>query len=541
MANQTERCAVTKMTSRAENLLAELEASGFPEGDEAEAVLEEMVEHFDKLDEAQQSALTALATCMDDGVARKIEKKTSRDGELELSVAEDQMAVWLSLTPPTGEGRPVAYSRIIGALRDLGVRAPIDPKVIRGAQQGVAQTDQPVTGVCVCRGRQPTAGADGRVDLLFESADDADEHSSSPGDGPPNRPTMHIPMVKVGQALVRVVPPSPGKLGQTVFGQPVAPPEANEVHLVPGENVTYQEDEGLFLADIDGTPELQNDVLSVRNVYVLAGDVDVNTGSVQFPGSVTIEGSVRDGFYVRARDDIRVHGSVEAAEIVSQRGSVFVRQGINGRSRGIVTAAEDVEARFAENACLHAGKNIRLQASVRSQLLAGDSIDVCRGRGVAIAGRLTACHRIEVKVLGSSANVLTEMVLGMSPEEQAALKDLDRSIAAFKQAREKVTEALKGFESKGPPDRLGEADRELFGRLKKVALVTGYKLRQCEDQRKSRLEQVSLTSDGVVRVKDKLMPGVCIRIGNKTLKVDREQTAAEIRYNPETDNIECTA
>lgn len=527
--------ATNKVASRAEELLSELEPLGLPEDDAAEAVLNDMIQHFDELDEKQQAELASMAALLDDRTAQRIERKTSLDGELELTVSEDQMAVWLSVTPAKGKGRFVLCSQVVEELQKLRVRATIDEEAVRAALQRVAKTGRPVADVRVCRGQPPQAGDDGRLEWLAGS--DKEDASASTGD--PRRPKMSVPMVKAGQTIARLVPPLPGKLGENVFGQPIAPPPGKGVGVEAGQNVTYHKDEGVFVADIDGIPGLQNDVLLVRNAYVVAGDVDMTTGSVEFPGCVTIKGSVRDGFYVRARDDIRIEGAVEAAEVTSERGSVSVCQGINGRSRGIVTAAEDIEAQFAENACLYARRNIRLQASVRSQLFAGDSIEVCRGRGMVVAGSLTARHRVDVKVLGSGANVLTEVVLGMSPDEQRALQDLDRSIASFKQTRGKILPTLKQFEAKDSPDQLGEFERRLYARLRKAALVAGYKLRQCEAERENRLEHLCLSNEGVVRVMSQLMPGVCIRIGDRALKVDREQGTSVIQYNAKTDKVEC--
>ena len=530
--------SATWITARAEDLLGELQTQGLTQNDETETLLDEMIGRFDQLDEEQQADLLAAASLLDPDRAREIARRVSHDGELRLTVDDRQMAVRLDITPPKGTGTPVAFTQVIEELRRLGTRAPIDQQAIRNALQRVAEAKEPIAGICVCQGTPPTPGGDARLELL---AGLGDPGVTSETEGrPSSRPKVRILMVKVGEAVARVVPPSPGKVGKDVFGQPIAPPPSREVVVRPGENVTYREDQGLFVADIDGMPELQNDVLSVRRAYVVPGDVDITTGSVTFPGSVTVEGSVRDGFHVRAGDDIRIQGTVEAVEVVSERGSVLVRGGINGRSRGIVMAAEDIEARFAENACLYAGKSIRLSASVRSQLFAGDAIEIRQGRGVALAGSLCARHRVDVTVLGSSANVDTEVVLGMSPDEQRALRDLDRSIASSRQAEEKLVETLKSFESKGPPDQLKKAEGILYGRLKVALLVTRHKLRQCVDDRQRRLEGVCLSREGVARIAKQLMPGVRIRIGDKTLKVDREEAASVIRYSPETDTIECT-
>jgi len=538
MAESVSSRATGKARVRAENVLSEVASLPLPDGESAEALFDDIVSRFDDLDEELQTELANAAGVLEGRAASEIQRKASRDGELELTVSEDQMEAWLRVIPPKGQGKPVTPATVIAELKQRRIRAPIREKAMRRALAQLAETGEPVDRVCVCRGKLPKNGEDGRLELLFEPGDQ-DAAGSGPQSG---RLSKKVELVKAGQPLARVVPATPGKAGHDVFGQTLPPQPGAEAMYQLGENVAYHPAEGVWVAEIDGVPEFEKACLSVRNHYVVEGDIDITSGDVEFSGTVTVEGSVRDGTCVRARDDILIHGTVEAAEVVSENGSVTVRQGIKGRDRGIISAAGDIEAQFAENGRLYAGNCIRLQASIRSDLCAGDSILIDRGRGVAIGGALAASHLVDVKSLGSPANVPMQVVLGMTREDQDALRELDRSIVSLKATRDKITASLREFEVLSPDsDKLTDVEKTLYARLKKASVVTAYQLRKYEAERKTRLEQPVLAGAGAARVSKALMAGVHFQIGAKCLKITQDRAGAVVRYDPHRKEIVCTS
>jgi uncharacterized protein (DUF342 family) len=71
--------------------------------------------------------------------------------------------------------------------------------------------------------------------------------------------------------------------------------------------------------------------ISLMNPLVINGDVDFRTGNILFDGCVIINGTICDGFYVEATNDIEVNGEIGLGNIkgiVSKNGSIFIKGGI---------------------------------------------------------------------------------------------------------------------------------------------------------------------------------------------------------------------
>ena len=75
--------------------------------------------------------------------------------------------------------------------------------------------------------------------------------------------------------------------------------------------------------------------INVFPVYEVNGDVDYNTGNIDFVGTIVIRGNVRSGFKVKADGDIRIIGSVEGAELEAA-GSIEISAGIIGQNKGLL-------------------------------------------------------------------------------------------------------------------------------------------------------------------------------------------------------------
>ncbi|MBN2451569.1 MAG: DUF342 domain-containing protein [Lentisphaeria bacterium] len=59
-------------------------------------------------------------------------------------------------------------------------------------------------------------------------------------------------------------------------------------HAATGENVIFAPETGEYRAAIDGILELAEGAICVRQTFVVAGDVDMATGNIDFNGSVRI-------------------------------------------------------------------------------------------------------------------------------------------------------------------------------------------------------------------------------------------------------------
>lgn len=141
-----------------------------------------------------------------------------------------------------------------------------------------------------------------------------------------------IELVSEGTVLASKIPGKEGVPGKNIFGRglPAASYKDFKFHLK--KNVHLSEDGLQVIASCSGHP-LREDTLtySVENVYVLHHDVDLKTGSIDFPGDVLIDGNVQDGLHIFAGGKVEISGSTSHAEIRAEKGLKIQRNVLSGK------------------------------------------------------------------------------------------------------------------------------------------------------------------------------------------------------------------
>ncbi|TCL38574.1 hypothetical protein EV210_10346 [Anaerospora hongkongensis] len=231
--------------------------------------------------------------------------------------------------------------------------------------------------------------------------------------------------VEEGQLLVEKIPATAGIEGIDVYGKPLPAKPGKDKPMPVGKNVIVVDDWRLYAA-INGHLHIFLDKrINVLPVIVIDGDVDYNTGNIEFKGSVLVRGSIQSGFSVKAGGNVEVcdsicGGTVEAASIV-------VHKGIQGMNRGIVKARERIVANFIENAAVYADEEIVVSDAVmNSTLFAGSRIIVEGKRGLIRGGRISAGEVILAVTVGNKSGIVTELEVAANPflkEELLSLRE----------------------------------------------------------------------------------------------------------------------
>jgi uncharacterized protein (DUF342 family) len=174
-------------------------------------------------------------------------------GQFEIAVREDKMgAVIETLTPPLGNGKPVAIEDIEHALADLGIIFGINKDVIKNIVSGVAHTGDPCSNIQIVAGEPAKAGKDGRIDLKI-------------GKDAANKDPNANKMVKPGQIIAVRISAEKGTPGRNIFDEEVPSIRGNDVDFVPGDNVTVSKNGNTFIAAIYGAAKITPKKVSVEN------------------------------------------------------------------------------------------------------------------------------------------------------------------------------------------------------------------------------------------------------------------------------------
>lgn len=489
-------------------------------------IFQGMIAGFDKLDPAMQQELTQLAKEVDAEYIEELGAKISGPGRFALEVDATGSAIYLSLTPPLGDGKLVTAAEIIKSLADEGNRAPIDQAAIDQAVKQVAETGEPVTKVLVAVGVTPVNGKDGHIDYkvqpyMIDGQEVAREEGTAAAD------------VQENELLAIIIPPTAGQAGKDIFGEEIPAREGMAHTLTAGENVRCDAATSEYFATQPGRVVVDRGVLRVDLTLKIDGDVSLETGDIDFPGTVVILGAVRDGRSVRAGQGVEIFGAVEAAKIEAVTGSINIHQGVQGQHRGMIIAGGDVTAKFVESAVIFAEGSVIVQISIiSSEVTAGNEVCVLRGRGALIGGVIRAGQAVKAKEIGSVTDTPTELILGVDPASLKKLIVFDNDRLQFEAKIKEIGKALEqityvvGDMSKMPFEK-----KQFIIKLRKAQLIYQYRLKQLIAAKEKYLDELQLQTAGQVEVHGTLYPGVRISMGNYWLNVENRQRYIRLYYD----------
>ena len=438
------------------------------------------------------------------------------DGRVQVEVAGSKMEASVNLIPPKG-GRHVEVEDVMAALARSGVKYGVKKEMIENIVMQQWYNEK----VAVAEGTPPEDGQDGKIEFLFVT------EASRP------KPTIDeegevdfyelniIDNVRIADPLAQKTPPTLGVNGKNVLGEDLPAKPGKDIPFPIGKGVTFsKENPNMIVAQIAGQPRLQSGKIHVYPVYEVAGDVDFSTGNINFVGDVIVRGGVLEGFVVKAEANITVMGPVAGA-ILEAGGSVILNRGMHGQEKGVLTAGEDVTAKFLEHTTVKAGGNVNASDGIIQCSVTAKKNIVCQGRkGLIIGGRVSAGEEVRAKVIGNYLATPTEVEAGGSPKVREELRQIEEQKKTLKLNLDRTEKGVKSLkllqERQGalPPDKkdlllqLTRAQFHLMGQLKKL------------EQREEELEEILSSSyKGKVVVSDNIYPGVKVIIKQAVLHV----------------------
>jgi len=437
-----------------------------------------------------------------------------RKDHITVHVASDEMAALLSIN---AKGVDFPPRHIIeSALSAAGVRSGIDQSALAEILKLRLRVHERV----IARGTAPVAG---EPDQLIWSIDIIDQ----------NRPRINVDgkadfkqlnqfqPVSAGDQLVALLPGKASVAGVTVTGLPLAAGDEGKILSLPGGLNTRLSKDGLTLnAAIDGIAMLRDGLVTVDTVLQIAGDVDFNTGNVNYQGSVTIAGDVRSGFRVEATEAIYINGTVEAAEIYSKNGSIIIQNGILGQNRARILAGNDLHCGFIQDATASVKNDVIIDHyAINSNITSGGKISLLEHEGLIRGGKTVAEKGIELLVAGSERNILTELFLTRSDigNEQSRLWQAKIRLAEEYQLLDKQLKRIEFLELLR--QRLGAISEEREIELSSLRDQVAELEQQVEllKHEMSQLSKAALTDvpEQAVKIIKQLYRKVTVTIGHK--------------------------
>ncbi|HYG45376.1 MAG TPA: FapA family protein [Bordetella sp.] len=384
------------------------------------------------------------------------------DSTLRIDIEPDRMCALLTVTAARG-GHAVTLGDIYAALAAQDIVAGIDNDAIHHVLQRGHCVAMPVA-----RGTPARPGTPTRFESLIKNPLDRAHDDAAPVD---YRELGNLVLVEPGAELVRRVPAEQGVPGVDVLGQPVPPDPVPDLPFAArlGGVAADERDPGLLRASVAGIPMLLPQGAQVSPIAEVDA-VDLDSGNIDFDGTLHVRGDVTNGMTVRVSGDVIVAGTVEAA-LIQAGGSLTVSGGIIGMAEsapgkhaaGLRTAhvqcEGSVKARFIAHAVVSAGQQVAVEREIRqSRILAGHSVLVGppgSQHGVVTGGEICALLSVRAGTLGSMAAVPTLVRVGLDPHAAARRATLKAQRHRLDKEKAKL-EKLLGFLQQHPEKTAGD-------------------------------------------------------------------------------------
>ncbi len=389
--------------------------------------------------------------------------------------------------------------------------------------------DQPVL---IALGKRVVDEKDGEVKLSFETEIKFEFDEKGNVD---YKELNLIQNVKKGDKIAEVTLPEKGTEGCTIFGKKVSAKEGVKPALPVGENTCPDPDNPDFLvAEIDGSAKFKGSLVQVEPVFIVKGDIDFTTGNIDFIGSVIVNGDVKSGFKIKARDDVEIDGVVEDA-VIEAGGDVLIKMGFIGRGEGKILAQGKVTANYCVSENIISEDDINIfEYIMHSSVQTKGKLFVKEKKGLIIGGECYAVKGIEANIIGNENYTATSVTAGIDKEivkqlrlKRARLwknaehiKDIDKII--------KKIQRLQLVKKDLPPDKV-----EL---LENIAKIRKNKL-EIRDKLAAEIKKLEIKvgeyKDALVKVYDTVYPGVAVTICEKHVSVREAIKCVFYKYTKE--------
>ncbi len=303
--------------------------------------------------------------------------------------------------PPSSNGKKLTKEDILSDLKFEGV--------VHGILEDVVDEFIKAPEYCrnyvVAKATPPVQGHDAVVEYHFDINATAKPKLNDDGSVDFHH-LGNIKPVQVGEKLATLTPADFGKPGVSVTGKSLSPNKVAVKRLRHGRNITMTEDGRELYSQVAGHVTLVDDLVMVSNIYDVPANVDASTGDIEYKGTVNVVGNVNTGYVIKADGDIIVNGVVEGADLIAG-GNIVLKRGMQGMSRGTLTAEGNVTAKFIENSQIKCKGTLMCDAVLHSDVECQGEIAVLGKKGLINGGHIRSYANIAATQLGSSMGTST--------------------------------------------------------------------------------------------------------------------------------------
>jgi uncharacterized protein (DUF342 family) len=455
-----------------------------------------------------------------------------------LSISKNKLKAYF-MVYPTKFGKLPKMADIEEAMHDYKILARIESKKIQEQLDAIDPASPTLARILVAQGREPVNGHQEYYVPLINIKKRAGELKS---DGSIDfKEVGSIIELKKDQDVLRKIPAVKPEDGYDVFGDKSPADYDKTEGYLKGDNIVQSAgDENIFVASLDGCLDVSGNRISVLPIVMIHGDVNYDSGNIDFNGSVHIMGSVLPGFSVKAKGDIIIEKNVDDA-YVEAGGDITVRMGVVGKENVKLVANGSVTAKYLLNAHVEAAGDVVVDDSIiNCDVFSNNRIRVTARQGKIIGGKTTALYEIVVNVSGSPNETETQLNVGRNLFIEKELVVVHKELAKWREAVNVTINKLKlsfgdaVFDNpKEFIDKLPSARKKNCLLLLKELSSNNVELKKLVEQSKEVQNRLKLDREPHIIIKNKAYPGTIISIKKSIKRIDSPIDNVKYYEDPE--------
>ncbi len=333
--------------------------------------------------------------------------------------------------------------------------------------------------------------------------------------------------IKEGSWLGEKIPAQPGIPGTNVHGEPVPAPHGKDVPLKYDKKSAVEvEEEGKIVLKAlnNGVLEERQGMISISRHLPINGDVGLETGNIQFDGSISIRGTVQNGYTVIASGDISIEhpeGVIGAKLIHSTGGDVYIRGGIFGLGETVVEAGKNIFVKHVNEANLIAGEEIVIGSYALGSNLYANTIKVDERKGKLIGGRAVAKDTIITAISGNRLERKTELIIESvsKKEKQEMIQEKASLLKALHEEIVQISSQLNAMNQY--QNKMNDKQMTAFNHAKQLVEKKKNDAELVDEEIKKLMKEFHASAKEEIVVRKEAYPGTYIQIGKKSTTLSK--------------------
>lgn len=427
-------------------------------------------------------------------------------------------------------------SEVISALDAAGVQYGLDTSAVEALIKEASAKDCPDRiEKIVARGKPVSPGRDGVFQRLVKQSD----HVAIREDGRADfRNVQKFQTVKKGQNVALIRKPVEGKPGINVKGEEILPEPVMPAPRKGGKNVSEIPGEEIYISRIRGVYTDDGETIDVNPELEIKGDAGIESGNLEYEGTIRVSGNVERGTEIKAGGDLIVDGVVESGRL-SIRGNLVVGTGVNTARDGTLHVHGSLESPYIENSVVMVdGPLLVERAILGSHIVCHDMVNVKEESGTISGSEIVSYGSIISGQIGNKSGARSILFTGLHYRNtknwektkkvlERAVKELEHAAAKLRGTQNKVVRYSK---TSVPVDVQAQVRADL-----KYYQETEQKKKKAEAEYQKLIKHRINRSPVQIGARSMIFPGVEIHYAGHIHRITAQQSKVSLIFEPGTD------